>query len=214
MFRYFVLRFEQQLLCYLFGGVLALLLTILIPSVTVMVFVLILVLSTAVCWTALALYIRDTDQVRKTEVSPRVLVRDGFQIVAILPRHEKARIEWDILRDDEVCRQQRRELAALTGRVIPQGLLNAPAVMLAGLCFLAWGFPQDAVRFFTALREMPATDLVHQTGFVLRYVLLFSFMSALIADVLAGRGLPNAFRRELLDRLPAEAWRIRRGTER
>lgn len=53
--------------------------------------------------------------------------------------------------------------------------------------------------------KMPATELVHQTGFVLRYVLLISVMSALIADVLAGRGLPNAFRRALLDRLPAEA---------
>jgi hypothetical protein len=77
--------------------------------------------------------------------------------------------------------------------------------MLAGLCFLARGFPLDAVRVFSALREMPATELVHQTGFVLRYVLLISVMSALIADVLAGRGLPNAFRRALLDRLPAEA---------
>lgn len=108
MFRYFALRFEQQLLCYLSGGVLAVFLTILIPSVTVMVFALILVLSTAVCWTALALYICDTDQVRKTEVSPQVRIRDGIQVVAILPRHEKARIEWDILRDDEVFRQQSR----------------------------------------------------------------------------------------------------------
>lgn len=214
MFRYFALRFEQQLLCYLSGGVLALLLTILIPSVTVMVFVLILVLSTAVCWTALALYICDTDQVRKTEVSPRVRVRDGFQIVAILPRHEKARIEWDILRDDEVCRQQRRELVALTGRVIRRGLLHAPVVMLVGAVILACGFPQDAVRLVSALRSMPAAELVHQTGFALRSVLLISVISVLIADVVSGRGLPNAFRRALLDRLPAEAWCIRRGTER
>ncbi|WP_336185729.1 hypothetical protein [Klebsiella grimontii] len=214
MFRYFALRFEQQLLCYLSGGVLAVFLTILIPSVTVIVFVLILVLSTVVCWTALALYICDTDQVRKTEVSPQVRIRDGIQVVAILPRHEKARIEWDILRDDEVCRQQRRELVALTGRVIRRGLLYAPAVMLVGTGILACSFPQDAVRLVSAFRTLPAAELVHQAGFVLRSVLLISVISVLTADVVAGRGLPNAFRRALLDRLPAEAWRIRRGTER
>ena len=214
MFRDFALRFEQQLLCYLSGGVLAVFLTILIPSVTVMVFALILVLSTAVCWTALALYICDTDQVRKTEVSPQVRIRDGIQVVAILPRHEKARIEWDILRDDEVFRQQSRELAALTGRVIRRGLLYAPVVMLAGTGILACSFTQDAVRLVSALRTLPAAELVHQTGFALRSVLLISVVSVLTADVVAGRGLPNAFRRALLDRLPAEAWHIRRGTER
>lgn len=41
-------------------------------------------------------------------MSPQVRIRDGIQVVAILPRHEKARIEWDILRDDEVFRQQSR----------------------------------------------------------------------------------------------------------
>lgn len=214
MFRYFALRFEQQLLCYLSGGVLAVFLTILIPSVTVMVFVLILVLSTAVFWTALALYICDTDQVRKTEVSPQVRVRDGIQVVAILPRHEKARVEWDILRDDEVFRQQRRELVVLTGRVIRRGLLYAPAVMLVGAAILACSFTQDAVRLVSALRTLPAAELVHQTGFALRSVLLISVISVLTADVVAGRGLPNAFRRALLDRLPAEARHIRRGTER
>lgn len=214
MFRYFALRFEQQLLCYLSGGVLAVFLTILIPSVTVIVFVLILVLSTVVCWTALALYICDTDQVRKTEVSPQVRVRDGIQVVAILPRHEKARVEWDILRDDEVFRQQRRELVVLTGRVIRRGLLYAPAVMLVGAAILACSFTQDAVRLISALRTLRAAELVHQTGFALRSVLLISVISVLTADVVAGRGLPNAFRRALLDRLPAEARHIRRGTER
>ncbi|HDS7197455.1 TPA: hypothetical protein R1887_005295 [Klebsiella oxytoca] len=214
MFRYFALRFEQQLLCYLSGGVLAVFLTILIPSVTVMVFALILVLSTAVCWTALALYICDTDQVRKTEVSPQVRIRDGIQVVAILPRHEKARIEWGILRDDEVFRQQRRELVVLTGRVIRRGLLYAPAVMLVGAAILSFIFPQDAVRLVSVLRAMPAAELVHQTGFALRSVLLISVISVLTADVVTGRSLPNAFRRALLDRLPAEAWCIRKGTER
>lgn len=103
MFRYFALRFEQQLLCYLSGGVLAVFLTILIPSVTVMVFALILVLSTAVCWTALALYICDTDQVRKTEVSPQVRIRDGIQVVAdiaTLAPHirPRSRAWWQLFR--------------------------------------------------------------------------------------------------------------------
>ncbi|MGR8796193.1 hypothetical protein ACPZ8N_31055, partial [Klebsiella variicola subsp. variicola] len=56
--------------------------------------------------------------------------------------------------------------------------------------------------------------LVHQIGFVLCLVLQISVISVLIADVVAGRGLPNVFRRALLDRLPAEFCLIRRGTER
>ncbi len=46
------------------------------------------------------------------------------------------------------------------------------------------------------------------------YVLMISSISVLIADIVSGQGLPNAFRRALLDRLPADAWCIRRGTER
>lgn len=214
MFRYFILRPEQQLFCYLYGCALALVQMVLFSPVSRASGFYLVALSVALFWAGLALYTRHTDRMRKPEVSPQVSIRDGIQVVAMLPHHEKARLEWDVLQDDEVYLRQMHALLDLAQRCVSRGLIYAPAVMLAGLCFLAWGFPQDAVRLVTALREMPATDLVHQTGFVLRYVLLFSFMSALIADFLAGGGLPNAFRRALLDRLPAEAWRIRRGTER
>lgn len=209
MFRYFILRTEQQLFCYLYGIALALVLMLLFSPVSraygFYLVALSVALSVALFWAGLALYTRHTDRMRKPEVSPLVSIRDGIQVVAILPRHEKARLEWEILQDADVYRRQMVALLDLAQRGVSRGLIYAPAVMLAGLCFLAWGFPQDAVRVFSALREMPATELVHQTGFVLRYVLLISVMSALIADVLAGRGLPNAFRRALLDRLPAEA---------
>lgn len=209
MFRYFILRTEQQLFCYLYGIALALVLMLLFSPVSraygFYLVALSVALSVALFWAGLALYTRRTDRMRKPEVSPLVSIRDGIQVVAILPRHEKARLEWEILQDADVYRRQMVALLDLAQRGVSRGLIYAPAVMLAGLCFLAWGFPQDAVRVFSALREMPATELVHQTGFVLRYVLLISVMSALIADVLAGRGLPNAFRRALLDRLPAEA---------
>lgn len=214
MFRYFILRTEQQLFCYLYGIALALVLMLLFYPVSRASGFYLVALSVALFWAGLALYTRHTDRMRKPEVSPLVSIRDGIQVVAMLPRHEKARLEWEILQDADVYRRQMLALLDLAQRCVSRGLIYAPAVMLAGLCFLAWGFPQDAVQGVTALRDMPATDLVHQTGFVLRYVLLISAISALIADVLAGRGLPNAFRRALLDRLPAEAWRIRRGTER
>lgn len=209
MFRYFILRTEQQLFCYLYGIALALVLMLLFSPVSraygFYLVELSVALSVALFWAGLALYTRRTDRMRKPEVSPLVSIRDGIQVVAILPRHEKARLEWEILQDADVYRRQMVALLDLAQRGVSRGLIYAPAVMLAGLCFLARGFPLDAVRVFSALREMPATELVHQTGFVLRYVLLISVMSALIADVLAGRGLPNAFRRALLDRLPAEA---------
>ncbi|HBZ8500021.1 TPA: hypothetical protein MM433_003694 [Klebsiella pneumoniae] len=214
MFRYFILRIEQQLFCYLYGGMLALFLILLSPSFFTGGGLLLVMLSVALFWGGLSLYTRHTDRMRKPDVSPLVSVRDGIQVVAMLPRHQKARIEWDILQDDEVYRRQIQELINLTVRVVSRGIIYAPAVILAGVGGLAWGFPQDAARLFTALREIPVTDLVHQTGFVLRYVLLISAISVLIADLVAGQGLPNAFRRALLDRMPAAAWCIRRGTER
>lgn len=205
MFWYFILRTEQQLFCYLYGIALALVLMLLFYPVSRAGGFYLVALSVALFWAGLARYTRHTDRMRKPEVSPLVSIHDGIQVVAMLPRHEKARLEWEVLQNADVYRRQMVALLDLAQRGVSRGLIYAPAVMLAGLCFLVWGFPQDAARLVTALREMPATDLVHQTGFVLRYALLISAMSALIADVLAGRGLPNAFRRALLDRLPAEA---------
>ena len=214
MFKYFILRTQQQLLCYFCGIVLAMVLMLLSPSVVRGSGFYLLLSSVALFWAGLALYTRRIDRMRKPEVSPLVSIRDGIQVVAEMPRHEKARLEWEILRDDEVFRQQRWELTGLTGRVISRGLLYMPAVMLVGMGILAWGSPQDAIRLINALRNMPAAELVHQIGFVLCLFLQISVISVLIADVVAGRGLPNVFRRALLDRLPAEFCLIRRGTER
>ena len=214
MFKYFILRTQQQLFCYFCGIVLAMVLMLLSPSVFRGSGFYLLLSSVALFWAGLALYTRHIDRMRKPEVSPLVSIRDGIQVVAEVPRHEKARLEWEILRDDEVFRQQRWELTGLSGRVISRGLLYMPAVMLVGMGILAWGSPQDAIRLINALRNMPAAELVHQIGFVLCLFLQISVISVLIADVVAGRGLPNVFRRALLDRLPAEFCLIRRGTER
>lgn len=214
MFKYFILRKQQQLFCYFCGIVLAMVLMLLFPSVFRVSGFYLLISSVALFWAGLALYTRHIDRMRKPEVSPLVSIRDGIQVVAEVPRHEKARLEWEILRDDEVFRQQRWELTGLTGRVISRGLLYMPAVMLVGMGILAWGSPQDAIRLINALRNMPDAELVHQIGFVLCLFLQISVISVLIADVVAGRGLPNVFRRALLDRLPAEFCLIRRGTER
>ena len=214
MFKYFILRTQQQLFCYFCGIVLAMVPMLLFPSVFRVSGFYLLISSVALFWAGLALYTRHIDRMRKPEVSPLVSIRDGIQVVAGVPRHEKARLEWEILRDDEVFRQQRWELTGLTGRVISRGLLYTPAVMLVGIGILAWCSPQDAIRLINALRNMPAAELVHQIGFVLCLFLQISIISVLIADVVAGRGLPNVFRRALLDRLPAEFCLIRRGTER
>ncbi|MGS4823078.1 hypothetical protein ACN4GA_29435 [Raoultella terrigena] len=214
MFKYFILRKQQQLFCYFCGIVLAMVLMLLFPSVFRGNGFYLLLSSVALFLAGLALYTRHIDRMRKPEVSPLVSIRDGIQVVAEVPRHEKARLEWEILRDDEVFRQQRWELTGLTGRVISRGLLYMPAVMLVGMGILAWGSPQDAIQLINALRNMPAAELVHQIGFVLCLFLQIGVISVLIADVVAGRGLPNVFRRALLDRLPAEFCLIRRGTER
>lgn len=197
MFKYFILRKQQQLFCYFCGIVLAMVLMLLFPSVFRGSGFYLLLSSVALFWAGLALYTRHIDRMRKPEVSPLVSIRDGIQVVAEVPRHEKARLEWEILRDDEVFRQQRWELTGLTGRVISRGLLYMPAVMLVGMGILAWGSPQDAIRLINALRNMPAAELVHQIGFVLCLFLQIGVISVLIADVVAGRGLPNVFRRAL-----------------
>ena len=90
---------------------------------------------------------------RKPDVSPLVSIRDGIQVVAMLPRHEKARLEWKILQDDEVYRRQMHALLNLMQRVISRGFLYAPAVILAGAGVLVWGVPQDGVRLVTRSEE-------------------------------------------------------------
>ena len=132
MFKYFILRKQQQLFCYFCGIVLAMVLMLLFPSVFRGSGFYLLLSSVALFWAGLALYTRHIDRMRKPEVSPLVSIRDGNQVVAEVPRHEKARLEWEIFRDDEVFRQQRWELTGLTGRVISRGLLYTPAVMLVG----------------------------------------------------------------------------------
>lgn len=139
MFSYFMLRTEQQLFCYLYGGALALSLQLLFsPSFPGNGFILVS-LPVALFWAGLALYTRHIDQMRKPDVSPLVSIRDGIQVVAMLPRHEKARLEWKILQDDEVYRRQMHALLNLMQRVISRGFLYAPAVILAGAGVLVWG---------------------------------------------------------------------------
>lgn len=214
MFRYFILHTMQQLFCYLYGIVFALSLMLLFPPDSRTNGFYLVALSVALFWAGLALYIRHTDQMRMLEVSPLVSIRDGIQVVATLPRHEKAQLEWEVLHDDEVYRQQMHNLISLVLQVTSRGMIYAPAIMLSCVLFFAWVIPHDVVGQVTSLREMPAEILVCQTGYILRYMLLISIISVLITDVLCGRLPPNVFRRALLDRLPAEAWRIRRGTER
>lgn len=102
-------------------------------------------LPVALFWAGLALYTRHTDQMRTLEVSPLVCIRDGVQVVAMLPHHEKARLEWEILQDGEVYHQQMRDLIDLVVRLVSRGCLYAPAAILAGAGLLVWGFPQDGI---------------------------------------------------------------------
>ena len=201
MLKYFILRTQQQLFCYFCGIVLAMVLMLLFPSVFRVSGFYLLISSVALFWAGLALYTRHIDRMRKPEVSPLVSIRDGIQVVAEVPRHEKARLEWEILRDDEVFRHQRWELTGLTGRVISRGLLYTPAVMLVGIGVLAWCSPQDAIRLINALRNMPAAELVHQIGFVLCLFLQISVISVLIADVVAGECISPRVARQAAGRV-------------
>jgi hypothetical protein len=73
--------------------------------------------------------------------------------------------------------------------------LYAPAVML-GTGILAWGFPQDAVRLVSA-SDCPRQNWCIRLDSSCARPADFRGIG-LTADVLAGRGLPNAFRRALL----------------
>ncbi len=212
MFRYFILRPEQQLFCYLYGCALALVQMVsifsCIPGKRILS-------GCVICRAVLPVwppYTRHIDRMRKPEVSPLVSIRDGIQVVVEVPRHEKARLEWEILRDDEVLRQQRA--TGLTGRVISRAVVYAGGDAGRYRVFSP-GVPTDAIRLINAFRNMPALR-----NWCIRLVLSCATSCRLasyqfwIADVVAGRGLPNVFRRALLDRLPAEFCLIRRGTER
>ena len=170
MFSYFILRTEQQLFCYLYGGALALVLKLLYPPLSSWTGPILVILPVSLFWGGLALYTRHTDQMRKPDVSPLVSIRDGIQVVAMLPRHEKARLEWNILQDDEVYRRQMHALLNLMQRVISRGFLYVPAVILAGAGVIVWGIPQDGVRLVNALRDMSPGELMHQSSWMMRRI--------------------------------------------
>lgn len=89
MFRYFILRPEQQLFCYLYGCALALVQMVLFSPVSRASGFYLVALSVALFWAGLALYTRHIDRMRKPEVSPLVSIRDGIQVVAEVPRYER-----------------------------------------------------------------------------------------------------------------------------
>ena len=79
MFRYFILRPEQQLFCYLYGCALALVQMVLFSPVSRASGFYLVALSVALFWAGLALYTRHIDRMRKPEVSPLVSIRTVFR---------------------------------------------------------------------------------------------------------------------------------------
>ncbi len=202
MFRYFILRPERQLFCYLYGCALALVQMVLFSPVSRASGFYLVALSVALFWAGLALYTQHRPDREKPEVSsvgiPRRYSGDGRCRAMKRPG-------WNGKSSGKVgCFASKGVSLQAWPDGLSKGLLYTPAVMLVGIGILAWGSPQDAIRLINALRNMPAAELVHQIGFVLCF-LQISVISVLIADVVAGRGLPNVFRRALLDRLPASS---------
>ncbi len=87
MFRYFILRPEQQLFCYLYGCALALVQMVLFSPVSRASGFYLVALSVALFWAGLALYTRHIDRM-KARGHRWSSIRDGNQVVAKVPRHE------------------------------------------------------------------------------------------------------------------------------
>lgn len=147
-FSYFRLRTAQQVLCVSYSVPAAIFLTTAFsPSGTWsgLWFFNYVVALMALSWGGLALYTRETDRVRQLADSREVTIRNGRRVVvARMKAHEKARLVWEVLLDDDVIRRQLQVWWHGTARFLAFSIRYLPAAVLMTVWLVFWLIPDVA----------------------------------------------------------------------
>jgi hypothetical protein len=197
IFSYFRLRAAQQVLCISFSAPVAVFLMLCDARSGTLSgewfftwFVMLMVLT----WGGLALYTRETDRIRQLADSRMIAVRNNqCGTVYRMKHHEKARLVWEVLQDDEVIRRQLQAWWPGVTRFITRAVFYMPAVLLMLACMVFWLDPDVGKEVITQVRECPPDRLVRSGAGFLIMLYLMTGLAWCMAEIAMNRRPVNHF---------------------
>ena len=206
-FSYFRLRAAQQVLCVSYSVPVAIFLTAAFspfgtwPASWFFVFLITLMVLT---WGGLALYTRETDRVRKLADSRMIAVRNSkCVIVARMKHHEKARLLWEVLQDDEVIRLQLQAWWRGIRRYLTLSFRYLPSTVLMAVCLVGWLEPEAGGEMVDRLRKCPAESVVRWAAAGLTCMYMVTGLAWVMCDVAMNQLPVNCFREAFLVKVAA-----------
>lgn len=197
-FNYFRLRIAQQVLCVSYSVPVAIFLTTAFSPFgtwSVSWFFVYLMTLMALTWGGLALYMRETDRARQLADSRMIAVRNSkCVIVARMKHHEKARLVWEGLQDDDVIRCQLQVWLCGISRYLTLSFRYLPAMLLMTVCIVSWLEPETGVKIVEQFRECPAESVVRWAAGGLACMYMVTGLAWVVCDVLMNRLPVNCFR--------------------
>lgn len=207
LFSYFRLRTAQQGLCASYSVPVAIFLTTAFSPFgtwSVSWFFVYLMTLMALTWGGLAIYTRETDRVRQLADSRMIAVRNSkCVIVARMKHHEKARMVWEVLQDDDVIRRQLQTWWRGISRYLVLSFRYLPATVLMTALIVSWLEPDTGVKIVEQFRECPAESVVRWVAGGLACMYMVTGLAWVICDILMNRLPVNCFREAFLAKVEA-----------
>lgn len=207
MFRCLKLRVSQHALCLSYSVPVAIFLTTAFSPFgtwSVSWFFVYLMTLMALTWGGLALYTRETDRVRQLADSRMIVVRNSkCVIVARMKHHEKARLIWEVLQDDDVIRRQMQAWWRGVVRFLTLSFRYLPSVVLMTACLVSWLEPDTGVKIVEQLRECPPESIVRWAAGGLTSMYIITGLAWVMCDVAMNRLPVNCFREAFLAKVAA-----------
>ncbi|EDU9840523.1 hypothetical protein QD63_004569 [Salmonella enterica subsp. enterica] len=204
---YFRLRTAQQVLCVSYSVPLAIFLTTAFSPFSTwsgLWFFNYVVALMALSWGGLALYTRETDRVRQLADSREVTICNGRRVVvATMKAHEKARLVWEVLMDDDVIRRQLQVWWHGTARFLVFSIRYLPAAVLMMVWLVFWLIPDVAGVIVEQIRECPADRVVRWAAGALTSMYVITGLAWVIWNVQMDRLPVNCFREAFLAKVAA-----------
>lgn len=205
-FSYFRLRAAQQVLCVSYSVPVAIFLTTAFSPFgtwSVSWFFVFLMTLIVLTWGGLALYTRETDRIRHLTVSPKTFIRSGKTVVAGMRQHEKARLIWEVLQDDDVIRRQLQAWWRGISRYLTLSFRYLPAMVLMTAFLVSCLEPGTVVKIVEQFRECPAENVVRWVAGGLACMYMVTGLTWVMCDILMNRLPVNCFREAFLAKVAA-----------
>ncbi|RIG46930.1 hypothetical protein UL70_24545, partial [Shigella sonnei] len=124
-------------------------------------------------------------------------------IVARMKHHEKARMVWEVLQDDDVIRRQLQTWWRGISRYLVLSFRYLPATVLMTALIVSWLEPDTGVKIVEQFRECPAESVVRWVAGGLACMYMVTGLAWVICDILMNRLPVNCFREAFLAKVEA-----------